>query len=127
MDWTSVVSHPLGVVAFTLALVFGVAGVKLQGRQRPWFLPTALVLAAFTLLGCLYLAHRQILAEKVPIKNFPTAASEQTSLTPAKLKGQTPNTAPTMSHQETHGSGSPAVQGVHGDVKITVDQGGNKQ
>lgn len=127
MDWTNIVTQPLGLAAFALALVFGVAGVKLQDRQRPWFLPAAIILAAIVLIGCLYLAHRQIVAEKITGQpQAPTTPAQviqqpaQPPSTPEERRDQSPPkpSAPITVLQETHGPGSSAVQGVQGDVTI---------
>ena len=129
MDWTKIVTHPLGLAAFALALIFGVAGVKLQDRQRPWFLPAAIIIAVIVMICCFFLANRQIVAEK-ELAQPQTSTSESpqnshnrpssTSHEPAEAQ----HPASATVHQETHGSGSPAIQGVQGDVTINVDQGG---
>jgi hypothetical protein len=38
MKWIEVVNNPYALVALALALVFGVAGVKLAARKKPWFI-----------------------------------------------------------------------------------------
>jgi hypothetical protein len=131
MDWTKIVTHPLGLAAFALALIFGVAGVRLQGRQGPWFLPAALIIAAIALIGCFYLANRQIDADRevahpaAPASTQPSKRNTQPSLAADDNKSSRPS-APATVHQETRGAGSPTIQGVQGDVTITIDQGGRK-
>ena len=79
------------------------------------------ILALILLAAGLYLAIMQI-------KHQTTVSSGEKSSTTTspELKGGTsPKTEPTGSvHQETHGPGSPAVQGVTGNV--TIQQGSEK-
>lgn len=104
MKWTDVVTHPLGLVAFALALIFGVAGVKLAARNRPWFLPSAIALAALVMVGGLFLAYQDT----------------QSKVKPAAIVPQ----EKTVVQQETKGSNSPAIQGVKGNVTIIQNKGG---
>jgi hypothetical protein len=99
MEWTKVVTHPLGLVAFALALVFGLAGVKLSARNRPWFLPVAIILAVLVMVGGLFLSFQEVQSIAKPATT--TAPQEKPVV-----------------KQETHGPDSPAVQGVGGDVII---------
>jgi hypothetical protein len=104
MKWTEIVTHPLGLVAFALALVFGVAGVKLAARNRLWFLPVAISLAALVIVGGLFLAYQDLQSKATPVAAVP---QEKTAV-----------------KQETHGPNSPAIQGVGGDVTIMLNKGG---
>ena len=102
MKWTEVVTHPLGLAAFALSLVFGVAGVKLAARNRPWFLPTAIILAALVIVAGLFLSYQDVQSK-------------------AKLATTVPQEKPAVK-QETHGPDSPAIQGVVGDVTINQNK-----
>jgi hypothetical protein len=104
MKWTEVVSNPYGLTAFALALVFGVAG-KLAARNRKWFLPVAITLAALVIVGGLFLAYQDVQSRS---KSASTASPQEK---PREVK------------QETHGPNSPAVQGVGGDVIIDQSKG----
>jgi hypothetical protein len=108
MNWTEVVTHPLGLAAFALALVLGMAG-RMATRKRIWFLPTAITLAALVIAGGLFLAYKDIQFKE---KNAATAAP------PARLP---------LVNQETHGPNSPAVQEVSGNVNIIQNQGGKEK
>jgi len=104
MTWTEVVTHPLGLAAFALALVFGVAGVKLAARNRPWFLPAAIILAVLVIVGGLFLSYQEV---QLKAKPATTAAPQEKPVV----------------KQETHGPDSPAIQGVGGDVTINQNKG----
>ena len=111
-EWVKVVTQPLGLVGFGLFLVFGyLAKVKSQDERR-WLSPVAIAFAAIALVGGLALAYVQI--PKPP--------------PPAVLTGPPPAPAPQQSNQgvkqSSSGNGSPNIQGVQGDVTITVDQNG---
>ena len=63
MDFTKVITHPLGLTGFALALVFGVAGIFAHSRRAkaPKWLPgVAVTLAAVCLVGGLLLAREEL-------------------------------------------------------------------
>jgi hypothetical protein len=99
-EWTSVVTHPLGLVGFALFLVFSVLSWK-RRRTPDWVMACFILLAAVVLVGGLTLAYR----------NQPEAHS-------GKSEQRMP---PAQVHQETHGSQSPAVHGVQGNVTINQE------
>ena len=130
MDWIKVITHPLGFAAYALFLFFGVAGAKLKDRQRPWFLPAAWFLAAIALIGGLCLAYHQVATREEASQRKTRAVSTQPPKQPSKTQS-TPAGIPgrpvsTTVHQETHGPGSPAVQGAR-DVTITIDHTGRSE
>jgi uncharacterized membrane protein len=110
-DWTKVVTDPLGLAGFALFLVFGFLA-KLKRRDlRRWLAPLAMIMAVIALVGGLSLAYVQVRrsAQPVPVQTkSPAAPSQPTSI------------------QVTTGQGSPTVNGVNGDVNITVDQSSGK-
>jgi hypothetical protein len=108
-EWIKVVTHPLGLSGFALFLVFVYLG-RAHRSERRWLSPVAFVIAAIALVGGLVLAHVQVAK--------PAASSLQTNPPPAPTNQQV--------QQKTTGQGSPAVQGVQGDVTITVDQSKEK-
>src|SRR6266568_9587859 len=101
VDWTRVVTHPLGLVAFVVALIFAAAGVHLGSRgRRPrsrWVLVFALSSAVLVAAGGLYLAYAQLVGP-----SSTTAARE----------------AHNAVTQTTSGDMSPAIQGVGGNVEL---------
>jgi hypothetical protein len=113
-DWTKVVTEPLGLGGFALFLVFGVlARVKRDGERR-WLAPMAMGMAVLALAGGLMLAYMKTVREAVPqTRSAPVAPAAQPAAQPAQVN---------QVDQKTSGAGSPAVQGVQGDVTITVDQ-----
>jgi hypothetical protein len=118
MDWTQVVTHPLGLVAFVLALIFGVVGAKWKSHNRPWLLPAAIGVAVIAMLGGLFLAYMQIRhTSKTEIGERKVGPT----LSEPKRQSSQDTKPPVSVRQETHGEGSPAVQGVTGNV--TIQQG----
>jgi hypothetical protein len=98
-EWIKVVTDPLGLAGFALFLMFGyVAKFKRVSEQR-WLARVAVISAVAALIGGLSLSY------------------VKTSKSAAAALGQANRV-----HQVSTGQGSPNVQGVKGDVTITVDQ-----
>jgi hypothetical protein len=57
MDWTKVINTPLGLAGFALALIFGVIA-KWGPRYPKWLMPTAIILAAATMIFGLVISLR---------------------------------------------------------------------
>jgi hypothetical protein len=109
-EWVKVVTNPLGLAGFALFLVFAFLA-KVKGKNSPrWPALVAVTMAVVALVGGLALAYRQ--------GSSPSPAQTQPGPPPAPAKQQTNQKI----EQTTSGPGSPAVQGVQGDVNITVDQ-----
>ena len=109
-DWTKVVTEPLGLGGFALFLVFGVLARVKRDAERRWVAPVAMGMAVMALAGGLALAY---------VKAAQQAAALKLS---APVAQPTTPTQVNQVDQKTSGPGSPAVQGVQGDVTITVDQ-----
>jgi hypothetical protein len=108
VPWIKVITNPLGLGGFALFLVFSYLARIRQGAERKWLAPTAVFLALIALVGGLALDFLQVSRSQIP-QVPPNAA----------------RSAPQQSNrvqQTTTGAGSQAVQGVQGDVIITVDQ-----
>jgi len=113
-EWTKVVTHPLGLAGFVLFLVFGyLANAKRQDEHR-WLSPVAFAIAAVALIGGLVLAYVEV--------SKPVPPSVQTNKPAVPSQQQTNQQV----QQTSTGAGSPNVQGVQGDVTITVDQSTGK-
>ena len=100
--WIAVVTHPLGLAGFALFLVFGVAARFGMRKGGTWLPVAAVAMAIIALAGGLLLSWQSNEARS-------TSASA-------------PGTASTVQH--TTGDRSPAVQGVSGNVTITIDKAG---
>ena len=109
-QWIRVVTEPLGLAGFALFLVFGYLAKAKSNDERRWLSPVAVALAVIALAGGLAPAYVQ--ATK------PATQSSSTGKTPQTEAQQTNKV-----EQSSTGPGSPNVQGVQGDVNITVDQG----
>ena len=114
MHWMKVITNPLGIAGFALALVFGVVSrvVVQKGRKNTqWIVPAAYALAAACVLGGLALAyHRESIARSARPEPAGAPALSQT-------KG---SAAPSMridKIDQTVGTGA-AVAGVQGDVTV---------
>lgn len=117
-NWAQAVNNPFGLVAF-----FGLLLLILLSRSKWKHRNTLFVIVALIVIAAgLYLAFMEN-------KHQPTGSSGEKSSTttsPEPKGGPSPKTEPTGSvHQETHGPGSPAVQGVTGNV--TIQQGPEKE
>lgn len=116
IEWTKALIHPLGLVGYALFLLFGLVARAKRRDERRWILPAALVAAGIALLGGLGLALRD-----VDHKAQETAISQPQSQPSAPSTQRNDHVT-----QSSSGPGSPNVQGVQGDVTITVDQSGSK-
>jgi hypothetical protein len=112
-EWAKIVTQPLGLVGFGLFLVFAHLAKVKRHDERRWLSRVALTFAAVALLGGLTLAYLQT--------PRPIAPAVQTSIPLVPSHQQT-----NQVQQSSSGDGSSNVQGVQGDVKITVDQSTGK-
>jgi hypothetical protein len=111
VEWTKVVTNPLGLAGFALFLVFGILAKVKRNDERRWLSPAAVGIAAIALIGGLLLAYAQT---PRPQLNHPAAnANPQQSCSDADIK--------------TSGQGSPVVNCANGSVNITVDQSSGTQ
>lgn len=117
-DWTKAVTSPLGLAGFALFLVFGyLAKVTSSGGKR-WLAPVAVFFAFAALVGGLAIAYRQVPGPlPTPAQASKPALAQQAPLTQSQTN---------QVQQTSTGAGSPTVQGVQGDVTITVDQSAGK-
>src|SRR5208283_1814389 len=115
--WIKVVTEPLGLAGFALFLIFGYLGKVKRDDERRWLSPVAFAIGAVALIGCLAIAYVQ-----TPKPVTPSAQSVQTSQPAAPTQQQTNQKI----QQTSTGEGSPNVQGVQGNVTITVDQSTGK-
>ena len=109
-EWIKVVTHPIGLVAFSLWLVFFLASrtkvLKNKGLERSF-----IVMAFISLLGGLGLAYWQTYKSPTTEEHAAPAQSTTTSGT---------NQNNTSIQQSTEGANSPAVADVKGDVNIIL-------
>jgi hypothetical protein len=106
-SWTKAITHPLGLVGFALFLVFVFIAKAKWNDERRWFSWVFVAMAGVALTGGLFLEYVH--------PPTPTTPAAQINTAPAQLQTN-------QVQQSTTGPGSPAVQGVQGDVSVTVDQ-----
>jgi hypothetical protein len=88
MSVPKIVTHPLGLAGYALALVFGLIAKFGPSEDWPWLPPVAVGLALLCIIGGLILASRQAGAKTSPKSSPGKPAVEQES------KGdQSPNVA----------------------------------
>lgn len=107
IGWTKVVTDPLGLAGFALFLVFGYLAKVKRADERRWLAPLAVLAAIGALIGGLAMSYVRVPKPAVP--------SAQTGKAPAQQQRN-------KAQQSSSGPGSPNVQGIQGDVTITVDQ-----
>ena len=95
------------MASFALFLVFWSLR-KAKRDERKWLLPVATVIAAFALAGGVYLAyHRAETSSTAPPQGNQVQTSQQQN---------------TQAQQTSSGAASPNIQGVEGNVNISIDQ-----
>lgn len=107
MDWTKVVTDPLGLAGFALALVFGVLSPILArkgGRDSRWFVPAAYALAAVCVLGGLALAYQRASSAAATKSQIPAPAAPSMQIGKIEQKA----------------GGGTAVAGVQGTVTVNA-------
>jgi len=127
MDFTSVITHPLGFAGFALFLVFGALS-RVRNHLPPWWPPTAVAMAVLALIGGLALEYRRSgtppLAQSPSVQPAAPTAPAQATGTPTKPEAASPSARPqgASTKVETHGPGSPAIVGSKtGDVNINIE------
>lgn len=100
MNVPKIVTHPLGLTGYALALVFGLIATVGPSENWPWLPAAAVALALLCIVGGLILASRQA-SNKKPYKSSP---------------GETPAVK-----QESVGDQSPNVANSKGPVNIIFD------
>lgn len=107
-SWIKVITDPLGLAGFALFLVFGVLAKAGFSKSKKWVAVSAFSMAFVALIGGLFLSWN---------KNLPNKIDQPANST---------KTDKSSARQTTHGSKSPAVQNVEGNVIITIDEDKNK-
>ncbi len=126
--WTDVVTHPLGLVGFSLFLLFTL--LARRRRDSQWVMAVFLVLATVTLFAGLGFAYMKQQSPEAPSKppavaKKPPQRDQQQTVGDDGMQGKGARVSPSV-RQETHGAQSPAVSNVQGPVTI-INQGSESQ
>lgn len=106
VEWTRVITNPLGLAGFALFLVFGFLAKVKRTDERRWLSPAAFCIAALALIGGLVIAYAQ--------------APRPQPVHPVVTSAPPPNCNDV--DQKSSGAGSPNVNCANGNVTITIDQ-----
>jgi hypothetical protein len=112
-NWTKAVTHPLGLAAFALALVFGLLGTYGAMTEHRWLLYTSVGLAAFTLIGGLTLAFYQSSNQK----KRPSKSPIQEGASVGDVFQESSRTSK-VAKASFKGNNNTNIQNADGDVKI---------
>jgi predicted PurR-regulated permease PerM len=116
-EWIKVVTHPFGLAAFSLFLVFLLVSRTTKAAKNRWLQVSFILMAFVTLLGGIGLAYRQIsLPTSLPEKISAPLKVSPDSTTVPEIKQMQPSI-----QQSTKGSNSPAIADVKGDVTIITE------
>jgi hypothetical protein len=111
MDWTKVVTDPLGLAGFALAMVGLVSKLAAQKRRERWIVPAFYTMALICVVGGLVLAYHR--------ESNITASLKHPVTTPPITSIQTGNI------EQTVGNGA-AVAGIHGNVTVNPPVAGKE-
>jgi len=118
MAWLKVITDPLGIAAFALALIFGVATRALRRRQPKqlrWLAPVAAGLAALCVAGGLFLAYQRLAVVKgKAAENSPELPSRSRAV--ESPRGNEVH----VDHVDQRLTNGAAVAGVGGDVTVNT-------
>jgi hypothetical protein len=113
--WTEILVHPIGLAGYALCLVFGLFAKLKQRNERHWLFRAAISMALIALVGGLTLAY-------VEVKSSDLGASQ-----PARESSKPSSQQQINQIQQTStGQGSPNIQGVQGNITLTIDQSSAK-
>ena len=90
MDWTKVITEPLGLIGFALSLVFGVLSVR-KGMAS-WWPVAAMALAAVSIAGGLFLAFKKVEGDTARLEAA-RAEAAKTVAAPPPAAGDQPKTS----------------------------------
>jgi hypothetical protein len=121
VDWTKVVTDPLGLAAFALAIVFSVVSTVIAQKHRRdtrWIVPAGFALAAVCVLGGLFIAYQRVSTVKNEQNKTLEPATAPTSNPPNSPAA--PTTSLKIDKVEQNVGNGAAVSGVQGNVTINA-------
>jgi len=118
-EWTKVVTHPFGLAAFALFLVFLLVSRTTNATDKPWLNMMFILMAFVALVGGIGLAYWQT-STPAPLPGGiaqPSQAPPDLRAPPETQESLTPSI-----QQSTKGPHSPAIADVKGDVTIIIKE-----
>jgi hypothetical protein len=112
-EWIKVVTNPLGLAGFALFLFFLFLRSTKKPEERRWLSRVFTAAALVCLIGGLGISYIRV--------SRSSDRPAQNNLPQTQLKQSTEQI-----QQNTTGAASPAIQGVQGDVSVTIDQSSGK-
>ena len=121
-EWTRVLIYPLGLVGFSLSLVFGLLARSKKGTKRRWPLVMAFLMAGVAILSSVALAFLQT-TQTEPIQKSLDVTPQHSSASTPVPQGPTHRGQHNRNIRQTsHGPNSPNIQGVQGNVTVTLGE-----
>jgi hypothetical protein len=117
-EWIKVVTHPIGLAAFSLSLVFLLVSRTNKTAKNRWLQVSFILMAFVTLIGGIGLAYRQISMPTSP----PEKIGEPLKVSPDSTAVPEIKQTPPSIQQSTKGSNSPAIADVKGNVTVIMKQ-----
>lgn len=107
MDWTKVITEPMGLAGFALSLVFGVLSVR-KGMP-PWWPTAAMILAAVSIASGVFLTFKKVEADTARVETAKATVPASESVRGGTTKSE--------------GSCSPVYSGVTvgGNMESNID------
>jgi hypothetical protein len=123
-EWTKVMTHPFGLAAFALFLVFLLVSRTTKATHKPWLNRMFVLMAFIALLGGIGLAYQRTSTPALPSGEIAQPSQSPTSQGPTDPRpaSEARQNLPPSIQQSTRGPNSPAIADVKGDVTIIIKE-----
>ena len=123
-EWTKIVTHPFGLAAFALFLVFLLISRTTNATHKPWLNRMFVLMAFIALLGGIGLAYQRTSTSALPSDEMtqPSQSPKSQAPTDPRPPSDVQQDLPPSIQQSTRGPNSPAIADVKGDVTIIIKE-----